>query len=40
MIRNRTGGDFCVDAYGRDGHTHALKSKETLYLLGNKLTSE
>jgi hypothetical protein len=31
MIRNRIGGDFCEVAFGRDGHGHALKSKETLY---------
>ena len=30
MIRNRVGGDFCEDAFGRDGHGHAWKSKETL----------
>jgi hypothetical protein len=32
MIRNRVGGDFCEDAFGRDGHDHVSKSKETLYL--------
>jgi hypothetical protein len=31
MIRNRVGGDFCEDAFGRDGHGHASESKETLY---------
>ena len=31
MIRNRIGGDFCENAFGRDGHGHASKSKETLY---------
>jgi hypothetical protein len=31
MIRNRNGDDFCEDAFGRDGHGHASKSKETLY---------
>jgi hypothetical protein len=30
MIRNRIGGDFCEDAFGRDGHGHVSKSKETL----------
>jgi hypothetical protein len=31
MIRNRIGGDFGEDAFRRDGHGHASKSKETLY---------
>jgi hypothetical protein len=30
VIRNRIGGDFCEDAFGRDGHGHASKSKEIL----------
>ena len=29
MIKNRIGGDFCEDAFGRDGR--ASKTKETLY---------
>ena len=37
MIRNRIGGDFCEDAFGRDGHGHASKSKEILYNKGSKL---
>jgi hypothetical protein len=32
-LRNRVSGGFCEDAFGRDGHGHASKSKETLYLL-------
>ena len=32
MIRNRNGDDFCEDAFGRDGHGHASKSKEILYI--------
>jgi hypothetical protein len=35
MIRNRVGGDFCEDAFGRDSHGHASKSKETLYYSGH-----
>jgi hypothetical protein len=26
------GGHFFEDAHGRDGHDHASKSKETLYI--------
>ena len=33
MIRNRIGGDFCENAFGRDGHVHTSKSKETLFLI-------
>jgi hypothetical protein len=25
------GGDFCEDAFGRNGHGHASKSKEKIY---------
>jgi hypothetical protein len=32
MMKNHIDGDFCEDARGRDGHGHASKSKETLYL--------
>jgi hypothetical protein len=31
LIRNLICDHFCEDAYGRDGHGHASKSKETLY---------
>ena len=30
MIRWHIGGHFCEDAQGRDGHSHASESKETL----------
>jgi hypothetical protein len=32
MIKNRIGGDFCEDAFGRDGDGHASKLKVTLEL--------
>ena len=32
MIKNLIGDHFCEDAQGRDGHGHAIKSKETLQL--------
>jgi hypothetical protein len=32
MIRNLIGDHFREDAHGRDGHGHASKPKETLYI--------
>jgi hypothetical protein len=35
MMKNHIGVHFCEDAHGRDGHGHAIKSKETLYSENN-----
>jgi hypothetical protein len=36
MVRNLVGDHFCEDDHGRDGHGHATKSKETLYINKSK----
>jgi hypothetical protein len=31
-MKNHIYGHFCAEAFGRVGHGHASKSKETLYI--------